>query len=399
MNILMMTLLYPQDQMNEVTANAKDKLQNQINNYQKAFIEGIRENLLHGEKLDILNCLPVGIFPFQYRKLILKSGIHDDGMVRQLGCINIPWLKQKWRAFAAANAIKEWAKESSDNRTVLIYTQYLPYMQAVCKAKKRIPDLKAAVIITDLPNEMGLSTGRKGFMKRIETSIGKKSLSLLRKMDGFIPLTIPMTTALQIQDKPFEVIEGLIVSNQPFPASQVSEKPVFLYTGTLERELGVQEMLNAFREMPEYELWICGHGTMKTEVESFAESCHNIRFFGFVTQQEALAMQANATALLNPRQPNGLFTRYSFPSKTLEYMRSGKPVLCCKLDGIPADYDPYLCYMDTGANGIVQAVQKLMKLTAEDRERRGLCARDYVLQHKNPKTQCEKLLSLLRRMR
>ena len=56
MNVLLMSLMYPEDQLEEVTQNAKDKLQNQINSYQRAFVQGIRENLQDGEKLDILNC-------------------------------------------------------------------------------------------------------------------------------------------------------------------------------------------------------------------------------------------------------------------------------------------------------------------------------------------------------
>jgi len=399
MNILMMTLLYPQDQLDEVTSKAKDKLQNQINNYQWAFIEGIRKNLSSEDSLDIVNCLPVGIYPLQYKQLFLRKGKHDGGMISQLGCINLPWLKQTWRAAAAEKLIVNWASQRPTNRTVLVYTQYLPYMEALNRAKRRFPDLKAAVIVTDLPNEMGLSTGRKGLMKRIEAKMGNKSLSLLQTMDGFILLTSHMADALQVQNKPYEVIEGLILAKQNMPLNaQPSNKPVFLYTGTLEAELGIPEMLSAFEEMPEYDLWICGHGTMKNEVEEYASRCSNIQFYGFVPQKKALTMQASATALLNPRQPNGLFTKYSFPSKTLEYMRSGKPVLCCKLEGIPAEYDSYLCYMDKGKTGIIQAVRKLMDLSPERRNDIGSAAQNYVMQHKNPKDQCKKLLSLLRRM-
>jgi len=401
MNILMMTLMYPQDQLQEVTANAKDKLQNQINSYQRAFVEGIRSNLAEHERLDILNCLPVGIFPWQYRKLILKSGWHDGGMIRQLGCINLPWFKQKWRAVSAQKAIEEWAEKSPENRTVLVYTQYLPYMQALCRAKKRFPDLKAAVIVTDLPNELGLASGRKGLLKALETRMANRSLKLLREMDGYVLLTASMAEALQIREKPIEVIEGLILSEQNALIQEkqtASSKPIFLYTGTLESSLGIPEMLAAFEELPEYELWICGYGAMSAQVEEYTNRCSNIRFFGFVPQQEALAMQASATALLNPRQPVGAFTKYSFPSKTLEYMRSGKPVLCCRLEGIPSDYDPYLCYMEEGKEGIIKAIRALMMLSQEERIRLGQDAREYVLQHKNPRVQCRKLLSLLRRL-
>lgn len=399
MNVLMMTLMYPQDQMVEVTANVKDKLQNQINSYQCAFIEGIRSNLLSGERLDLLNCLPVGIFPLQYRQLFLRSGKHDGGTIHQIGCINLPWFKQKGRALAAYRLAAEWMEQNPDNRTILVYTQYLPYMQALAKLKKRFADLKVAVIVTDLPNEMGLETGRRGAFKRIEAKMGRKSMELLRQMDGYVLLTDPMADALQIRHKPMEVIEGLILSNEQGTSNTTppaGKRPVFLYTGTLEKSLGIGEMLEAFKQMPEYDLWICGHGSMSAQVETAAEQYENIHFYGFVSQKEALAMQASATALINPRQPTGVFTRYSFPSKTLEYMRSGKPVLCCRLEGIPQDYEAYLSYMDQGAEGIVRGVRSVMALTVQAREQLGRNARNYVLQNKNPRIQCQKLVSLLR---
>ena len=80
-------------------------------------------------------------------------------------------------------------------------------------------------------------------------------------------------------------------------------------------------------------------------------------------------------------------------------MRSGKPVLCCRLEGIPHDYDNYLRYIEQpGAEGIENAVRKLMQLSEEERCRIGESGRKYVLECKNPKMQCGKLLDLLRRL-
>lgn len=401
MNILMMSLLYPEDQLKEVAQNAKDKLQNQINSYQRAFVQGIRENLADGEKLSILNCLPVGIFPLQYKQLFLKAGTHDNGSIHQLGCLNLPWFKQQMRAHAAAKALADWAAMSPNNRTVLVYTQYLPYMQAIRKVKKRFPDLKAAVIVTDLPNELGLASGRRGLMKKLEYRMGRQSLQLCREMDGFVLLTAPMAEAIGIGDKPHVVIEGLIQEKASGLADlpEEEERPSVLYTGTLEPGLGIAEMLEAFQQTPEIELWICGQGSMRAQVEQAARSHDNIRFYGFVSQSEALALQAKAGALINPRQASGVFTRYSFPSKTLEYMRSGKPVLCCRLEGIPEDYDPYLEYIpQPGSNGIRQAVTALFARSAAERKAMGEAAQCFVLQAKNPKTQCQRLMGLLRRL-
>ena len=254
MNVLMLSLMYPQDQMDEVSRNAKDKLQNQINNYQRAFVEGIESNLLPDEKLDIFNCLPVGIYPLQYKQLFLKHGVHDSGRIYQSGCINFPFLKQYGRFFSAVRYIEKWLRKDPSNRTVLVYTQYLPYMRALSLLKKRYKDLKAAVIVTDLPNELGLSSGRTGMLRKIEYRMGSQSLDLLRQMDGFILLTEPMADALQVREKPFTVIEGLILSNKQASDTEQESQHIFLYSGTLERDLGIVEMLDAFSEMSTVDL-------------------------------------------------------------------------------------------------------------------------------------------------
>lgn len=396
MNVLMMTLLYPEDQLDEVTQNAKDKLQYQIHSYQKAFIEGIRSNLQKGERLDIFNSLPVGIYPLQYRQLFLKDGMHDQGTINQPGCINLPWFKQEGRRIAAASAVLKWAKQDLNNRMVLVYTQYLPYMQALHQVKKQIPDLKVVVIVTDLPNELGLASGRKGLMKKIEFARGSKSLKLLREMDGYVLLTEPMADALQVRHKPWTMIEGLILSNSSAASEAKQEERTVLYTGTLEVEQGIGEMLEAFCRLPDFHLWICGQGGMREKVEEAAKRYSNIHYYGFVPQQKALALQASASALINPRQRSGLFDKYCFPSKTLEYMRSGKPVLCCRLGGIPDDYEPYLNYMEDGAEGIEKAVIALFERSEQERTEQGNAARQYVLTQKNPHVQCEKLLHFLR---
>ncbi len=399
MNLLMMTLVYPQEQMEEVTRNAKDKLQNQINNYQRAFIEGISYHLQSHERLSILNSLPVGIFPLQYCKLFLRGGMKDGGTIRQISDINLPFFKQLGRQIAATRELRRWVESDSENRTVLLYTQYLPYVKAVERVKKKHPDLKAAVIVTDLPNELGLASGRKGFFKWIEQQMGNNSMALCRQLDGFVLLTKHMATALQVADKPYVVIEGLIQqkSGSRPDADSTQVRPTILYTGTLEPSLGIGDLLRAFEQTPECDLWICGQGSMQSEVEKSAEAYANIRYFGFVSQKEALALQAKATALINPRTPEGLFTKYSFPSKTLEYLRSGKPVLCYKLEGIPDDYDPYLVYIaENGAAGIQKAIRKLLALTEGERTALGTAGRNYVLTQKNPQMQCKRLMTLLR---
>ncbi|MEG2208125.1 MAG: glycosyltransferase family 4 protein [Clostridia bacterium] len=408
MNVLLMTLMYSPDTIAEVARLSRDGLQNQINSYQRAFISGIDQNLRQNEHLDILNALPVGVFPTRYRKLFLKGGMHGQRM-RELGGVNLPWLKQQGRRIGAERELLRWTARDAANRTVLLYTLYLPYMQAIAAVKRKVPDLRACVIVTDLPNELGISSGRRGLLKRVEYAMGDKRIGLCAAFDGFVLLTEAMGEALPIAGKQSIVIEGLILPNEkteqgsacganlPEAEALATQAPAVLYTGTLNQELGIDELLNAFADLPEYELWLCGKGDMETEIRRMAAQYPNIRFYGFVSQEEALRLQGRAAVLINPRSPEGVFTRYSFPSKTLEYLRSGKPVLCRRLAGIPQAYDDYLYYIEKpGAAGIRDAVHGLLAQPPQARAQRGEAGRCYVLAHKNPRVQCERLLAMLR---
>ena len=401
MNVMMLSLMYPEDTKEQVARDVKDKLQNQINSYQRAFAEGIRANLQTGERLDIVNSLPVGVFPLQYRRPVISSEWHDGHTMYELGCFNLPGIKQRGRARRAARQLAAWCAQDPSNRVVLMYTMYLPYLEAVARVRRRYPDLKACVIVTDLPNELGLASGRKGLLKRIEYARGRRSMALCRSMDAFVLLTRPMADAMGVCDKPCLVIEGLIQRGGepeiPTGAAGTDGRLAVLYSGTLEPDLGVAELLEAFAAMPDYDLWICGQGSMDAEVARTAESHANIHYFGFVSHDRALELQARAALLINPRSPRGVFTRYSFPSKTLEYMRSGKPVACYRLEGIPKEYDPYLRYIEgEGADAIRRAVRAVLALSHQERRSLGERARAFVIAHKTPEVQCRRLVTFLR---
>ena len=117
-----------------------------------------------------------------------------------------------------------------------------------------------------------------------------------------------------------------------------------LYTGKLDSRFGIKEMIEAFISIPdkEYQLWICGDGSDRKMVENAAKQDNRIKFFGLVRQEVAFTMQAQATLLINPRKGDEPYTKYSFPSKTMEYMASGTPTVMYPLPGIPMEYYKHL---------------------------------------------------------
>ena len=107
-----------------------------------------------------------------------------------------------------------------------------------------------------------------------------------------------------------------------------------------------------------------------------------------------------ATLLVNPRPSNEKYVRYSFPSKTMEYMSTGTPVLMTKLPCLPEEYLPYLFFIrDETLQGIAQALRETLRLSDEALFQQGCAARRFVLEQRSNVMQAAKVLEMLERNR
>lgn len=396
MNLLLMTLMYPKAELEEAATLSRDGLQMQVDSFQRALLEGLQAHL--PAPLERLNVLPVGTYPTHYRKLILPDQTWPDEHISEIGCVNLPVFKQRQRAAKASEALLQWAAADAGNRAVLMYSLYLPYLEAVRTARRQVPDLRVYAVVTDLPNEWGIDSGHRGLMKWAERRMGEKMLALCKGLAGFVLLTDAMREVLPVGDKPCCVVEGLVSQAELIPCDDMPKHPVVLYTGTLNREFGIDRLLQAFTDerLQNDELWLCGGGDMESDIRAACKEQTNIRYFGFVSQQEALHMQQQATVLVNPRGSEGAYTRFSFPSKTLEYMRSGKPVVCHPLPGIPQEYKDVLCYApEESAASLADTLHYVLCLSETQRKAIGARARAFALEKKNATAQARRILAMM----
>lgn len=121
-------------------------------------------------------------------------------------------------------------------------------------------------------------------------------------------------------------------------------KKTILYTGKLDARFGIRDLIEAFKRIDdeEFSLWICGLGLDQAFVEDAVKSDSRIKYWGIMEQKRIFEMQREATLLVNPRNGEAEYTKYSFPSKTMEYMASGTPTVMYKLPGLPVDYEEHL---------------------------------------------------------
>ena len=119
---------------------------------------------------------------------------------------------------------------------------------------------------------------------------------------------------------------------------------------------------------------------------------------GMLMTSEIVEKEREATLLVNPRPTVEEFVKYSFPSKTMEYMASGTPVLTTRLPGMPEEYYPHVYFIDDeSADGIAHALTQVLAHSDEELFDKGCAARAFVLDSRNNVIQAAKILDMLKR--
>ena len=170
------------------------------------------------------------------------------------------------------------------------------------------------------------------------------------------------------------------------------------YSGTLARRYGVLNLIKAFSLIVDssYRLWICGEGDSRSEIQDFSKNDKRIFYYGQLPTEKVFQLQKQATVLVNPRTSEGEFSKYSFPSKTMEYLASGTPTILFKLDGIP---DEYLQYCFTVKQETVECLSETIvtvcSKSQEDLFEFGRKASNFIKNFKNPEFQVNKIKDML----
>lgn len=248
-------------------------------------------------------------------------------------------------------------------------------------------------IVTDLPEMLSGSS----------MSI-RLSQFVIRHCTGYVFLTQAMNDRLNPDGKPYVILEGHadIAMGQVSPSLEEKHKPrVCLYAGGVSRDYGLAELVEGFRlaNLPDTQLHIYGPGDYVPELEQIARQDSRIVYGGMLLSSQVVQREREATLLVNPRPTGEEFVKYSFPSKTMEYMASGTPVLTTDLPGMPPEYHDYVYRIfREDAPGIAQALTQVLCHSDQELLEKGQAARDFVLREKNNVTQAKKILDLLERM-
>ena len=394
MEVIYISSAFNPENVDEINKTAIKKLEISGIKFHNLLIRGLSEN-----NVKVKSIIGLPISKSSNKKKIWKKKVEEKENIKyhQVGFINLPILKQLSTAINMFFTFIKSAKKKSDVYTIIdaTYVSVLPFVLFA----NRFVHTKIIAIVADIYDYMGNVDNNNGRVSKLKNWIKNKNQKRYLKMDGFILLTEQMNEVINLNKKPYIVIEGCSDSNMSdVHNTQKNEKKVILYSGKLSEKFGIKLLIEAFKKIKQddVELWIYGDGEAKNYVSTEAEENSNIIYKGLVSNREVVMAQMQATLLVNPRPTKQQFTRYSFPSKNIEYMASETPMLTTILPGMPKEYYDYVFLIkDESVNGLYKAMSDVLALPTEEIELKGKIAKEFIMKNKNEKVQAEKILEFL----
>lgn len=365
-------------------------------NYDGFQVQKFHELLVNGFKLNDCKVIALTILPVTRnntnKKIYLKETEQNNGIVYHYPTIiNLPIIKH---IFAIISSMFSFISIAKKNKDVVLIADCLNQSVAlgsILGAKiMRVPSIG---IVTDLPD---LLLGRKDRIKNFIIRLYDQYILLTEQMNDYIISNITH------KKKPYIIVEGMVdinMKNRGIYKQEKYSKKICMYTGILDCKYGIEILVKGFNKanIPNSELHIYGNGDFKNELLKLCKKNKNIKYFGLKPNNYIVEEQQKATLLVNPRPSNEEFTKYSFPSKNMEYMVSGTPALLTKLPGMPIEYLKYVYVLENeSVDGMAEKLNEILNLSEEELKEKGKLAKEYVLKEKNNRMQAKRIIDFWR---
>lgn len=335
--------------------------------------------LFHGSYTTIKNIIRLNFIPF----------------------INITPIKQFTIGVNTLLALLKWGWRFRNNRDRIVFTFNIsvpPGIFTLLAARLTWSKAVAMIYDIDVPGET--------VPRRLSSVINYwQHNKILKKYDGLVVITNAIAQDFA-PGVPYLRVEGgvshdLIAQYQALDAIQRRSPAYFtiVTAGRLDEDNGIREIMAAFSliQGEGYRLHIAGAGPLESVVKDAAERDPRISFHGFLPFDEVLKLYAAADVLVNMRLTQRINTRYFFPSKTMEFLASGVPLITTCPGNMAEEYGEfaYLLHEET-ADALADMLKSVAAIPEEQRVARGRAARQYMSDHKTWEAQAIRIVGFLK---
>lgn len=326
------------------------------------------------------------------RKIWIERKESEDGITfKYLPFLNFPIIRQICLFLTAFFSVLFWGVIKRRNKAVVCDILNVSVSTAGLLACK-ITGVKSVGVVTDMPGNMAMDKPRNlNFM--VAEMVNKKYYS---SFDRYVFLTEQMSAVINTKQRPYIVMEGLVDSEAKIQSEKKDTPRTIFYAGGLLAIYGIQMLVDAVKLLPYKDIQLVLYGSGKMVDELKYETDSRIVYRGVATNDIIVEEERKATILVNPRPTHEKFTQYSFPSKNMEYMVSGTPLITTCLPGMPKEYYPYVYLFDEETTeGYARVLKEVLSYTSDTLDTKGKAAQEFVLTKKNNITQAARLVNLI----
>ena len=403
MKVLFIAGLYPIGSESYYNSALKrGSLANPSNVYQWGVVEGLLAN-----NIDVEVCsfpfLPTYPSGYKFTKTREEDIIFQNTKIGRAYSYNtIPGIKEIDIICKLKKVIKHWILTFSESEKgyILIYSLYGPFLNASISTSTNYDRIKVCPIVTDLfISSIGVLRSYP-FLKKIQGVFEYGMIKRgLKKADTFVLLAKAMVKYVPRAINNHVIIEGIAGNGFPKPKTKrASVEKSLLYTGSLGVHTSIKELVDAFMMTSDksFRLLICGTGYYETYIREMSQKDNRIVYKGSVPREEAVRLQQSSTVLINPRLPSIPDTPYSFPSKTIEYLASGTPMIGYRLVGITQDYYEFFYIpKDETKEALSELINEVLNTPQEILDQKALDSWEFITSQKTSFKQIKKLVDYL----
>ncbi|MBS3901998.1 MAG: glycosyltransferase [Dethiobacter sp.] len=400
MEILYVSKLCSKKKFEEIFVTCHVKPQQQAQKFHHLFASGLAAQ--EGVQVTALSGLPISRVHNERTWWAGVSEVEDKTVFKHLPQINMALIGHIVVFVTAFLVTAKWCLVNKNKKRYIICDVLNLTISVAAKTAAKLFGVKSIAIVTDIPSFMREYKREKRCIQSLPIGIYTSLCSsFLRRYDVYIILTEQMNRFINPNSKPNIVIEGMVdlemTGQQNLLENKYQEK-IIIYAGSLHEKYGVKKLIEAFIKVSDHSarLWLLGSGDLEEEMRHFEEIDSRIKFLGVMLNKEVLEIEIKSKLLVNPRPSSEEFTKYSFPSKNMEYLASGTPLLTTKLPGMPEEYYDYVyLFEDESVEGMAKTLERILQLSKEELHAKGAAAKEFVLREKNNVVQAGRIIELI----
>lgn len=333
-----------------------------------------------GFDVTLISAMPALDYPNNDRVWYSGSKFSDRGVSgRTIAFANVTGIKHLTRFVTAWKAGARLFRGDQPPEVIFVHGVHSPLLWSAIRLGRKY-DVPVVPILTDSP---GQRTRFDSWVSLALKRVDGRLISIgLKEVNGVIALTdrLAQEFAPRVPHLRMEGIAKPLTHHGYSSVRPASGHRTVVYAGGLRAEYGVASLLESVaRSERDWHLSIYGRGPLMEQVIATAASDPRVFYGGLADEAQLANAYSAADLLVNPRPTTDDFTLYSFPSKLLEYLASGRPVLSTRLPGVPGEYEPYLYWTDSDAASLSASIDRICDQSHEALSARGRQGREFAL--------------------